>query len=127
MPLGPGADVVLVLFNVISISLHVRVSSWCSGGWIDGMSSGMVAGVCPWFVRVGLAQVLLYFPHRYFKGPSFLLDEEVFGELVKISAEGSPYLLQGLFKALLDVTTSFSLQRPSITVFSVTPCLAASS
>lgn len=44
----------------------------------------------PLVVGVGLAQVLLYFPHRYFKGPGFLLDKEVFGELVGISVKGSP-------------------------------------
>ncbi len=44
----------------------------------------------PLIVGVGLSQVLLQFPHRYFESPGFLLDKEVFGELVGISIEGSP-------------------------------------
>ncbi len=44
----------------------------------------------PLIVGVGLSQVLLQFSHRYFESPGFLLDKEVFGELVGISIEGSP-------------------------------------
>jgi len=37
----------------------------------------------PLIVGVGLSKVLLQFPHRYMEIPGFLLDKEVFGDLVE--------------------------------------------